>query len=64
VQTCLKNLEVENQNLRDALQAIVDCYCYNVGTGDRDKALFNLGHYILEAKELLESLRKRRVRRA
>lgn len=52
--------EMENANatliaavhdLRDALQAIVDCY--GVGTRDPVKRLANLGHYIDEARAAL-----------
>lgn len=44
-------------DVRVKLQAIVDCY--GVGTKDKHKLLENLGHHILEAKELLDGIKAR-----
>jgi hypothetical protein len=47
----------EATQLRDKLQAIVDCY--GVGTRDKLKLQEQLGHYIMEGKALLDDIKAR-----
>ncbi len=43
------------EKIRHILQAIVDCY--GVGTRDPNKLLENLGHFIMEGKQVLDELK-------
>lgn len=43
------------QDIRDALQAIVDCY--GVGYQDKENLLANLGAFIMEGKGVLDRLK-------